>query len=103
MKSNIQDPISVARCLGFGQLKGILERVRQIQTWNQRLYKALSQEMHAHYRVINCYDSILVITAINATWATRLRYQVPELLAQFAQYVDGQTIQSIICRVQLDS
>ncbi|MDH5433484.1 MAG: DciA family protein [Gammaproteobacteria bacterium] len=81
-----------------GDIKSLLDRLDKIHILNNTLQCKLNATLSKHCRVVNVRQNILVIAADSAAWATKLRYQVTDLLSFFRQsgYVGLGNIEIII-------
>ncbi len=65
-----------------GQVERLLDKVVVLQQLNDQLQAFLEPSLAAHCQVANLRDGCLVIMADSAAWATRLRYDFPDLLSR---------------------
>jgi hypothetical protein len=61
-------------------LSGVIRRGRQLHGLGVLLGKILGPELAAHCQLANIRGNTLVVTASSTAWATRVRYQSPQLL-----------------------
>lgn len=61
-------------------LDGLIQRCRRLQQLEQRLAACLDIQSVMHCRVVNVHQGVLLLGVDSAAWATRLRYQLPDLL-----------------------
>ncbi|MGF1613710.1 MAG: DciA family protein [Gammaproteobacteria bacterium] len=64
-----------------GVLRHLLAQARRIETLDELLKKCLEPPLHHHCQVANLTSTTLVLHVHSPTWATRLRYIVPDVLA----------------------
>jgi len=62
------------------QLSGLIRRGRQLHGLRVLLGKLLGEELSAHCQLANIKGNTLVLAASSTAWATRVRYQTPQLL-----------------------
>lgn len=79
----------------LGQL---IDRADRQQAWTNQLRALLPAEEAIRYRVANISDGRLTIHAESASWATRLRFQGPELLSALRQLEDFAHVREIRVR-----
>ncbi|MEE4245450.1 MAG: DciA family protein [Kangiellaceae bacterium] len=65
-----------------GSLKFIFDNLSKIKQLEQIVKAKLDPKLREHCSIINYRDNIIVIATQSANWATRLKYQLPELLSQ---------------------
>jgi hypothetical protein len=61
-------------------LDGVIRRGRQLHGLGVLLGEILGPELAAHCQLANVRGNTLVVTASSTAWATRVRYQSPQLL-----------------------
>ncbi len=76
--------ISVAQTLQKpgGQLKQLSEQLSRLQKLNADVLELLEPDLRPHCHVANWRDNTLVLCVTSGLIATRMRYQVPELLSR---------------------
>jgi hypothetical protein len=79
-------------------LGGLLKRASLLMQLEHLLAGFLDPAMSAHFRVANYHEKRLLLIAPTAAWATSLRMQAPELLAEL-QRVGFADIERIDVRV----
>lgn len=79
----------------LGRLIGRVDRQR---AWTRQLRAVLPAEEAIHYRVANVSDGCLTVYAESASWATRLRFQAPELLGALRHLQDFAHVREIRVR-----
>lgn len=66
-------------------LQNVQQRAIALLKLNQTVKALLPAELHAHCRVANYRQSILILEITNASFALRLRYLIPALLSALRQ------------------
>jgi len=87
-----QDPQSI--------LGTIQNKVLALQQISQVWKKEISADLSQHTRVANFRDRCLVIEIDNATWATRLRYLIPDLINTLLKYPTLKSLKHIEWTIQ---
>ena len=88
-KMNTPTPLSSLLQDGkSGTLPGLVRHCRQLQQLERRLFQCLDDEAVAHCRLANLSTDEAGIAVDSSAWASRLRYQLPQLLA-CARQLDG--------------
>ncbi|MDF2940091.1 MAG: hypothetical protein K0R66_733 [Gammaproteobacteria bacterium] len=64
-----------------GDLGKLLQVVNKIQSLNELVKKDLPANLRKHVRVLNLSQGKLVLEVENSSWATKLRFALPELLS----------------------
>jgi len=64
-----------------GPLKLILDNLSRIKQLDRIVKAKLSLKVREHCRVINFRDNQLVLATDSSAWATRLKYEKPQLLS----------------------
>lgn len=81
-------------------LAKLVEKAHAIEALNDTLSKVLEAELLPHCRV-GCYQSgILTLFTENASWGTRLRYSVPQLLSNLRSLKAWAGLCSIQIKIQ---
>lgn len=88
---NQQDPQSI---LGF-----IQKKVIQLNQLNE-IWQKNSPDLATHSRIANFREGCLVIEIDNASWATRLRYVIPDLIKKLVKYTPLNTLKEIKWYIQ---
>ena len=85
------------------QLHALYKKSAEIQKLDAVVKKHLDVDLAKHCHVANLNQSALIIAAENASWGTRLRYAIPELLSKLrSENHAGQTI-LVFRRLWIDS
>lgn len=87
-----QDPTSV---LAFIQSK-----VQQLTKLNQIWQAEISSDLAEHTRVANFRDGYLIIECASAAWATRLRYNLPDITQKLLKQPDLRDLTHIEWNIQ---
>lgn len=76
----------MAHCLGkpAPRLARLLRRVAELDRINAEFSTLLSADLRGHCRIAACRDGKVLLHVDSSAWATRLRYQLPELTEQSA-------------------
>lgn len=88
---NQQDPQSI---LGF-----IQKKVIQLNQLNE-IWQKNAPDLAAHSRIANFREGCLVIEIDNASWATRLRYVIPDLIKKLVKHTPLKTLKEIKWYIQ---
>ncbi|MHC9509905.1 DciA family protein [Kangiella sp. M94] len=64
------------------ELKSLLDKANSLKSITDSIHQHLPKDLQKHCSVSEYNKTSLVITADSPVWATRLRYQSSELLAQ---------------------
>ena len=83
------------------RLTSLLRRAQQRASWTEQLRAVLPKTNAEHYVVANIRDHLLTIHATSASWATRLRFLVPEVLQSLSQLQDFSQVEEIRVRATL--
>ncbi len=81
MAKPIPEPLNDLTEKAEGSLKFLLDNLARINQLDQIVKAKLSPNLQANCRIINYRDNQLVIAADSAAWATRLRFEKPNLLS----------------------
>jgi len=68
------------------------------QSLTDQLRAVLREEEAAHYAVARLDGALLVVLARNASWSTRFRFRVPELLPRLRRLKDFAAVEEIRVR-----
>ena len=79
-------------------LQRLVARAEDRESWTRQLRALLPSAQAAHYDVANLRHDRLVVHASNASWATRLKFQVPHLLPKLRQLRDFANVESVRIR-----
>ncbi|WP_144393689.1 DciA family protein [Pleionea sediminis] len=64
-----------------GSLRYILDNLAKIKQLDQIVKAKLNKNLTPHCRVANYRDNRIVIAADSSSWATRLKFELPNLLS----------------------
>ncbi len=64
-----------------GSLKFLLDNLAKINQLDQIVKAKLNKKLAAHCRIVNYRDNRLIVAVDSASWATRLKFELPELLS----------------------
>ncbi len=78
----------------------LIGHAKQLQTWNEILYKHLPSGEQKHCKIGAFEQRILTLVVDSANWATKLRYQIPDLVKQLKKTQEFQSIKEIKCLVR---
>ena len=84
------------------ELADLINKVNQLQELNQHLQNILDPKLAKHCQVANFDKSTLVLVVDNSNWATRIRYMIPDLIAQLKQISAFHTLKTIQCIISPD-
>lgn len=83
------------------QLGKLIAQARSIEEINQTFSKVLDTDLISHCRV-GCYQSgVLTLFSDSAAYATRIRYQIPQLLSHLRSFEQWAGLCSIQIKVQV--
>lgn len=74
---------------------GLIKKVQQLQCINRIFGNLLDQEMATHCFVAKIENNELRVVVENASWATRLRYAIPDILKKMSYQPELQQIEKI--------
>jgi hypothetical protein len=67
--------------------------------WTDQLRALLPQDLASECRVANVRDQVLTVHINNAAWATRLRFQIPQLIESLRRLADFASVNEIRLKV----
>jgi len=82
-------------------LQPLIQKIQHIQQLNQNLNEVLSGDLKKHCRVAGLEGTCLILQVDSGAWATRLRYETPELLRALQTHKDFARIESIRWQVRI--
>ncbi len=82
-------------------LQIVFEKVRRLETINQRISAHLDPTLKDYCRVANLNGQQLIMLVANGAIGTALRFQTPDLLRKFKQDSLLKSIKSIQCKTQV--
>lgn len=62
------------------QLANLVDKINQLRVFNQALIGILEDKLMRHCQVVNVEQGTLTLITDSASWATKLRFQTPEIL-----------------------
>ena len=77
----------------------LLEKAKQLTELDKLIKGYLSPKLAEHCQVCNLRNGRLVIMTQKAVYATRLKYEIPELLARLREQEGFQGLIGIDCKV----
>lgn len=94
--------IAIKHCLNntSKQLNKIINKVHSLQILTQKLHSHLDRKLSHHCQVADFYDGKLVIAVTNGSWATLIRYAIPDLLEKLRREKEFDFLQQIQCIIQ---
>lgn len=90
----------LASSAALGGVEHLLKRSQRLKQVDALLAKMLDAELRPHCRVANIKGQTLILHVSSTAWSTRLRYQLPRLLASIREVPALQQISDIQLRVQ---
>ena len=78
----------------------ILKKSNYLQSLNQLLQQQLEASYHPYCHIANLRESTLILEIRSSAWATRLRFQLPELLNKLQQLDEFKTVKEITYYIQ---
>jgi hypothetical protein len=82
-------PTLLKDLLAGNDLSQLVERAREAGELAAQVRGLLPEELAAHVTGAVLHEQTVVILADSAAWASRIRFQAPELVAQLAPRFDG--------------
>lgn len=89
----------VADTPGLGSL---VQRARQFKALETLIRSWLPPALAAQVNLANLRDGTLVLSVKAAAWATKLRYEVPNILSAARQHEATRDVRDVRIRVQVD-
>ncbi len=80
-------------------LARLLARAKQIEKLDELAKQYLNPQLAKHCQVCNLKNGRLIILTAKAVYATRLKYEIPELLMKLRQVEGFQHLAGIDCKV----
>lgn len=100
----MKTPMSVPQLLGAtadASLQTVLQRVQELLRLEKAVLELLEPPLKSHCRVANLRDETLVLFTDSPVWATRLRFQGPNVLARLRQTPIGARVRRLDVKVKL--
>lgn len=83
-------------------LTGIFKNLARLRELNQLFEQNIDKSLAAHCSVVNILNGSLIIIADNGSWATQLRFHIPDLLEKFRRSPLLHGLKSITCKTRPD-
>lgn len=80
-------------------LNAIHEKINFLGQLNLLWDKIVPRDFLSYTKVANYSDGKLVIIVPHSGWATRLRYESPQLVQQLRQYAEFKALETISCKI----
>jgi hypothetical protein len=77
------------------QLANLIDKVNQLRTFNQSLIGILDPNLAKHCEIVNIKDGAITLIADNPSWATKIRFQSPDILGRLKEKQAFKSIKSI--------
>lgn len=81
-------------------LQGLMSRLDELQRLNTLLGEHLEVEIAKHCQVVKFEKNCLFVIVDNGSWATQLRFQIPELMTKLRQIPKMENLSGIICKTR---
>lgn len=78
----------------------IQNKILQLTTLNQIWQTEISKDLAGQTRVANFREGYLIIECASAAWATRLRYQLPDITEKLIKYTELRDLTHIEWNIQ---
>jgi hypothetical protein len=85
MKTPLPQSINGLSDKAEGSLRLILDNLSRIKQLDKIVKAKLNKKLHVHCRVVNYRDNRLILAADSSSWATRLKFEVPNLLSKLRE------------------
>lgn len=82
------------------ELQSVLTKIKELERLNQKFLFHLDPALKNYCQIANWQNNRLIILAANASVATQLRFQIPDLLKKFKQDSLLKKFQDIHCIVR---
>ena len=83
-------------------LKGLFQKVDQLREFNRIFAQYAEPGIVAHCKIANLQNNCLIVIVDSGSWATQLRFLIPDLLAKMRQHVCLAGLKSICCKTRPD-
>lgn len=80
--------------------QSLMERLSTLQKLNALLSQCLPADLAAHCQVVKYEKNCLIVLVTSASWATQLRFQLPELLPKLRQHALLAQLNGIVSKVR---
>jgi len=84
-------------------LSALIEHARRFEALEALVRSWLPATLAPHVGVANLREDTLILSVKSAAWATKLRYEVPTLLAAARRHAPTRDVRDIKIRVRVDS
>jgi hypothetical protein len=81
-------------------LNGLFHKLRNIRHLHSLLVAHLEPYLAEQCRVIKFEKNCLFVMTENGSWATRLRFQIPQLMAALRTHPELENLAGIICKIK---
>lgn len=81
-------------------LQTIIKKVDELNYFYSLLSKQLDPLIARHCQVTKFEKNCLFILVDNGSWATQLRFQIPDLMAKLRAYPELEKLGGIICKIR---
>ncbi len=81
-------------------LQAILARVAELKQLNTLFAEHLEPVLAKHCQVVNIDQGCLIVIVDNGSWATQLRFQIPNVLSKLRNHAHLQNLKGIICKTR---
>ncbi len=81
-------------------LQTLLGRVNQLKEWNRLFAEYLEPEIAKHCEIVNYEKNCFIVIVENGSYATQLRFQIPDLMAKLKQHPQWVKLSGIICKTR---
>ena len=95
----MNSPTPLNNLLSTAGLRPLIQRCEQLRSLQRLLHQCLDLNLMAHCQLVNLQGHRLVLAVPSPAWASRLRYQIPSLLACLQKQPGMQQLSEIQLRV----
>jgi hypothetical protein len=97
MMNTLATPQALSEILHYPNslLETYQQKIQQLLQWNRYWQKNISGDLAAHTRIANFREGCLIVEVDNPSWASQLRYWIPELLVQLKTFPVFSSLQAI--------
>lgn len=90
---------TMAEILASQDLKPYVEKTDRITKLNEAWLQVMNEEWTKHCKIANFEDGRLTLAVLNAGWATRIRYVLPEIQKELMRHEVFSFLKEIKCKV----
>ncbi len=83
-------------------LANLLKKVEQLNQFNRIFAQYLDPNIAAHCKIANLQNNCLIVIVENGSWATQLRFLIPDLIVKLNQHPHLQMVKAICCKTRPD-